>query len=73
MHRHMRARILSSLLLLTGDERPLDEPDYSGQSTSTWGRSVLEVASDAALEDALEKAVLELVADGLHRGTGKDD
>ena len=55
------------------DERKLDEPDYAGQSIATWERSILEVAADASLEKALEKAVLELVADVLHRGTGVDD
>jgi hypothetical protein len=55
------------------DETKLDQPDYAGQSNSTWGRSIIEVAPDVALEEALEKAVLELVAEVLHRGTGKDD
>lgn len=66
----------TSVALIEGsfhDERKLDEPNYAGQSISTWGHSVIEVASDAALDDTLEKAVLELVAEVLHRGTGKDD
>ena len=66
----------TSVALIEGsfhDERKLDEPDYAGQSISTWGRSIIEVASDAALDEALEKAVLGLVAEVLHRGTGIDD
>jgi hypothetical protein len=66
----------TSVALIEGsfhDERKLDKPNYAGQSISTWGRSIIEVASDAALDEALEKAVLELVAEVLHRGTGKDD
>lgn len=55
------------------DETKLAEPNYAGESISTWSRSVIEVASDAALDEALEKAVLEMVAEVLHRGTGKDD
>jgi hypothetical protein len=66
----------TSVALIEGsfhDERKLDEPNYAGQSISTWGRAIIEVAPDAALDEALEKAVLELVAEVLHRGTGKDD
>jgi hypothetical protein len=66
----------TSVALIEGsfhDERKLDEPNYAGQSIATWGRSIIEVASDAALDEALEKAVLELVAEVLRRGTGKDD
>lgn len=66
----------TSVALIEGsfhDERKLDEPNYAGQSISTWGRSIIEVASDATLDEALEQAVLELVAEVLHRGTGKDD
>ena len=65
-----------SVALIEGsfhDETKLDEPDYAGQSISTWGRSIIEVVPDKSLETALEKALLELVADVVHRGTGNDD
>ena len=55
------------------DGSRLDEPSYAGQSTSSWERSILEVASDATLDEALEKAVLELAAEVLKRGTGDVD
>jgi hypothetical protein len=55
------------------DERILSEPGYQGQSTVTWGRNLIEVASDEQLDDSLEAAILQLAGEVLQRGTGKDD
>ena len=55
------------------DERILDEPGYQGESTITWGRNIIEIATDESLEESLQTAILDLVEEVLERGTGDDE